>query len=148
MYKNFLIVLISSIIVLSCDVCKEPITSDSASKPNNNQNSLLDISGKWIGIAYGLSDIPEDPNPRIELDLIQEDTIINGTFKVLGVVDTIYSGLSLNNKLKFILKNTYENIKYEFVGDLVDKKFEGIYEIKNLTTDSVYTQNSWFVEKE
>ena len=139
MYKNFLIVFLSSIIVLSCDL---------SNKPNNNQNSLLDISGKWIGIAYSLSDIPEDPNPRIELDLVQKDTIINGTFKVLGAVDTIYSGLFLNNELKFILKNTYENIKYEFDGDLVDKKFEGIYEIKNLTTDSVYTQNNWFLEKE
>ncbi len=119
----------------------------SCSETINDNVITVNISGNWEGVAYGFSDIPEEPNPRIKLELKQQDSTVHGTLTVRGSIDTVDVGKFINNNFTMILENDYEKIKYEFTANLSKSRLEGIYKVKNLTTDLVYYQNNWYVEK-
>ena len=122
----------------------------SCQSPNKNESSeQLDISGTWVGIAYEMSDIPEEPNVSITFAFYQSNGKVTGSFYYSEYTDSVTDGSITDNVL--LLKtntSTVDNIYYQFEGTVIQDSIGGNWSIVNLNSGEAYTTHQWYVKKE
>lgn len=122
----------------------------SCQSPNNSKDTeSLDISGTWVGLAYEMSDIPEEPNISITFIFNQSGEELTGSFHSWGDTDSIFDGTIINSVLSFKTHiSTVDNIYYLFGGTAYEDSIGGEWNVVNLTTNELYTTQQWYVKRE
>ena len=107
----------------------------------------VDVTGTWVGVAYGFSDIPEQPDSGITLTLTQDNSTVSGKFEEGDIELSIHSGTFQDCQLVFTIRSERNDLEIEFTGELQGKRVDGIRVYKRLSTGEVLTSNLWYVER-
>lgn len=112
----------------------------------NEEKELLDISGTWSGLAYDMSDIPEEPNVPITFILDQSGEELTGSFQYWDNLDPIFDGTVIDSIITFSTGNSSpEIIYYLFQGTVFGDSIGGDWSVMNSITNEPYTTNPWYV---
>jgi len=137
---NLKVITIALSVVLLCN-CQSP--------NNGEDTETVDISGTWVGIAYQMSDIPEEPNVSITFIFSQSGEEVTGSFHYWGHADTIVDGSIINSVLSLKTNiSTVGDIYYHFGGTVFQDSIGGEWSVVNLTTNEPYTTQQWYVNRE
>ena len=106
----------------------------------------LDVSGRWVGIAYSMYDIWPSWG-EIAFDLTQHGYEVTGTCDVGGLSGPLHSGAFMGNRLVLVARFDSRGYDYVFTGALEEDHIDGVYWTQSISTGEVTPARSWYIDR-
>jgi len=114
---------------------------------DDHETTAPDVSGIWVGVAYDSSDIPEQPDAEIVLNLRQTGAVVEGTIESIGAVNSIVAGSFIEGELTLLMRSPADEVETEFSGIVRGDRVEGEYVTRRIETGDPLHTAGWFAER-